>query len=509
MFRLMGIETEYGFSVAGRGPEYQALEAAELLRALPFMHFPKWDRTDENPLQDLRGFRVQSLVADPHDAHYDRQGPLPASSPPVQVERLLTNGARLYNDHGHPEYSTPECAHLVDLVAHDRAGESILLACKKNLERDYRAARVFLYKNNTDYHGSSYGCHENYLLPRLSVLGIEKLLEGLLPFLVTRQIFAGAGKVGIEPEDDPHAGSSILQLSQRADHFSTIIGVDTLYARPLLNTRDEPHADPMRFMRLHVIAGDANRSQFATALKMGATALVLEALAGVWAPNLALADPVGAMKEISRDQSRQWSVPLQNGQRTSAIDIQRLYLDAARTRAQQNAAEDAEVRWLLEIWEETLTTLAADPLVLADRLDWAAKAKLIDTFLAEGGADDLEVLQSLDLAYHDLDPSTSLFAGLEENGEMMRIVSDAAVVQAQELAPAGTRAAIRGTAIRRFCAELTGISWARIRAQSGDLELGKLVSGSLEELNQKVNQAHSLTEMAAAVKRYENEPQSR
>ena len=498
MFPLMGIETEYGISVDEKGPEYLAGETAALLRALPFAHFTRWDEGAENPLQDLRGFRARGLVTDPKDKAFDQQGQPAASSPPVRVERLLTNGARLYNDHGHPEYSTPECASIADLVAHDRAGEAILLACVKALQEQIGINSIKLYKNNTDFHGFSYGCHENYLLPRLRKP--EKLLEAFIPFLVSRQIFTGAGKVGVEvdTEQTEITGRPLFQLSQRADFFSQLMGVDTLYQRPLINTRDEPHADPARYMRLHVIAGDANRSQYALALKMGTTSLVLRVLADGWRPPVELEDPVQATKAISRDQERKWLVPLKDGRVMSAIDIQSLYIEAI---AAQFPELDAEARWIISEWRKTLEMLAADPLQLADRLDWPAKLLLIDTFIAAEGTDDPAVLQSLDLEYHNLDPQVSLFAALE----MQQIVSEAAIKRAMDTAPADTRAMIRGEAIRRFCDELSALSWGRLRLQDGDLDLGRLVDGSLALLNQELVKITSLREFTATVRRWEHE----
>ncbi len=494
---LMGLETEYGLAVEGRGPEYLAAETAALLQALPFAHADRWDMGAESPLQDLRGRRAHRLAVDPKDARYDQQGPPAAFSANVKVERLLTNGARLYNDHGHPEYSTPECASPADLVAHDRAGERILLACAKAWQLE-AGGEVRLYKNNTDFHGSSYGCHENYLLLRPQ--SPEKLLRNFLPFLVTRQIFTGAGKVGIEGEAQGKDGF-FYQLSQRADFFSRLMGVDTLYRRPLLNTRDEPHADPSRYIRLHVIAGDANRSQFALALKMGTTALVLRLLAEGWAPPLELEDPLRALKEISRDQGIEWLVSLDNGRKTSAVEIQALHLEAAR--AHFSGLNDW-VDWTLEAWEETLRALAGSPATLADRLDWPAKLLLLQTYLGDGGRPDLQTLQSIDLEYHNIDPQTGLFAPLEQSGQMQRIVSEAAIEEAMQAAPLDTRARIRGEALRRFGGQITALSWGRLRTAAGEIDLSGLVDGSLEELNRQLEGTPDLAAFAETVRRWED-----
>lgn len=500
MFSLMGTETEYGLSVEGKGPEHLAGETAALLRALPVSTNAPWDYSRESPLQDLRGFRARALAFDPRDAKFDRQGEPPAHAAAVRVDRLLGNGARLYNDHGHPEYSTPECSRLADLVAHDRAGERILLQYAAALERA-GGAKVRLYKNNTDFHGFSYGCHENYLLPRPEEP--EAFLQQLAPFLVTRQIFAGAGKVGLEGERKDQQDSGLFfQLSQRADYFSRLLGTDTLYRRPLINTRDEPHADASRYIRLHMVLGDANRSQFALALKLGTTALALRLISDGWRPPWALADPVQAVKQISRDQERGWVTPLSDGRQMSAIEIQAYYLNAAQS---SFGGADDEVDWLLANWRETLEELAADPLRLADRLDWPAKLMLLRTYLQEVGREEQGLLQSLDLEYHNLDPQESLFAPLEESGRMRRVVSEEAIRAAMEAAPNNTRARIRGEAIRRFGPQLSAVSWSRLCGDGIELELGKMVDGSLEELNRQLEAAGDFGSFSEIVRRWEHE----
>ena len=502
MFPLMGTETEYGLLVIGKGPEYLAEETAALLRALPYPNCPRWDMAEESPLQDLRGFRVRSLMFNPRDAKFDQQGPPPASSAPVRVDRMLTNGARLYNDHGHPEYSTPECLGLFDLVAHDRAGEEILLACVREFRQQQPNLEVLLYKNNTDFHGFSYGTHENYLLPRLDQP--ELLLVRALPFFVSRQIFAGAGKVGVEGQRS-HPSGFFYQLSQRADFFARVIGLDTLHRRPLLNTRDEPHADRSKYMRIHVILGDANRSQFALALKLGTTGLVLKLLAEGWAPPIELYDPVLANKEISRDQSRQWLVKLANGRQMSAVEIQALHLEAVRRRF---AGSSPEVDWLIKHWEETLAALAADPLTLADRLDWPAKLMLLETYRQEVGQADVAFLQSLDLEYHNLDPQQSLFGVLERDGLMRRVVSQEEITAAQTNAPRDTRARIRGEAIRRFGSEIASVNWGRLCLNAAQIDLSQMVECSLESLNQQLEQTHSLGEFVETIRRWNNDRQN-
>ena len=259
--------------------------------------------------------------------------------------------ARLYNDHTHPEFSTPECYSLRDLVAVDRAGERILLQCARQRTEDRDRGVVRLYKNNTDFEGHSYGCHENFLLSR--DMPFQQVINGLLPFVVTRQIFAGAGKVGIE--QDTRARAATYQLAQRADFFEVIASVDTMHRRPLVNTRDEPHADPALYRRLHLIIGDANMCEYATALKVGTASLVLDLLEAGALPAFALADPIGALKAISRDESRQWPVALSGGDSSSALEIQTAIMAAARI----FQGRDAETDWVLAAWRDVLESLRA------------------------------------------------------------------------------------------------------------------------------------------------------
>jgi len=270
MSRLFGIETEYGIWTSGRDTADLMEEARAVVRAYTGASAGPWDYRPEDPRRDMRGFKVDHLNSNPTDAQYDRPGGPTMSMAEQRNDRVLVNGARLYNDHGHPEYATPECRRLRDLVAHDKAGERIVLAAAQALSATRRPAsrgrpgedeerpfngEVSIYKNNTDFHGMSYGCHEGYLVPR--EVPFEALFRGVLPFFVTRQIFAGAGKVGVETSG-PFAEQCQFQLSQRADFFTEEASVDTLHRRPIVNTRDEPHADPRKYRRFHVIVGDAN-----------------------------------------------------------------------------------------------------------------------------------------------------------------------------------------------------------------------------------------------------------
>ncbi|MCA1597380.1 MAG: proteasome accessory factor PafA2 family protein, partial [Chloroflexi bacterium] len=376
-----------------------------MVRSYPRVAAGPWDYRGEDARRDMRGYRVDHLTQNPDDARYDKPTNQHRSVQDERSDRVLQNGARLYNDHGHPEYATPECTTLRQLVAHDRAGERIVLECARIRSR--AGSPVTIYKNNTDYHGMSYGCHESYLFPRETAF--DSVLSGMLPFLVTRQLFAGAGKVGAEVRA---SAVPVFQLSQRADYFSVVASVDTLYQRPIFNTRDEPHADPRQFRRLHVICGDANLSEYTTALKVGTTALCLELVQSGWQPPFAIANPVAAIQDLSRDQSWQWYVTLESGKKVRATEVQRAYLEAAASREGHSGDEDTQ--WVLTEWAAVLDALESDPLELADRIDWVAKRSLLEQFLKEEGLDwSDEMAQSLDLEYHNVDREHGLYYGLE------------------------------------------------------------------------------------------------
>src|ERR1051325_6167568 len=273
MRRVFGLETEYGITLSGAETVDVVAESIELVRRYTdHGALMKWDYRLEDPHRDARGFRAPELLQDTDESAYyeiDRKRPL--SFEEIKSDLVLSNGARFYNDHAHPEYSTPECTTLRQLVAHEKAGERILAECARRRNLNLPAGtEVRLFKNNTDFAGHSYGCHDNYLIRR--DLPWDELVAGVLPFLITRQIFAGAGKIGIEAETGGGTEQGALQISQRADFFTTRVSIDKMNNRPLVNTRDEPHADPSRYRRFHVILGDSNMREWAPALKVGTTA---------------------------------------------------------------------------------------------------------------------------------------------------------------------------------------------------------------------------------------------
>ena len=463
MGTVIGIETEYGIYVEGKGAQDLVAEAAHLVRAVAPPFATSWDYGREAPRRDVRGFTVDNLSIDPYDAQYEQTASGRPHSTDVEVrsDRALPNGARLYNDHGHPEYSTPECGNLRDLVAHDRAGERVMQDCANRRMVKNGGALVAMYKNNTDFHGASYGTHESYQIRR--DLPFDDLLRGILPFFVTRQLFAGAGKVGVEAQPGSPAPKGVsYQLSQRADYFTTLASVDTLYNRPIVNTRDEPHADARKYRRFHVICGDANMAEVATFLKTGTTLLVLRLLETGWFPaDLDLRDPVAAIKHVSRDESLQWNVERLNGGTIGAVAIQRGYLAAVK---QTLAGFSGETDIVIAEWETVLDRLESDPLGLSDTLDWAAKRSLLEQYRDVENLDwDDPALQSVDLEYHNVDPDAGLYYGLEQAGEIRRIVTDAEVVAAIANPPMSSpRAIVRGLAVRKFAGSIKSITWSRL-----------------------------------------------
>lgn len=463
--KLFGIETEYGITredLADPDPVLESMELVRAWRAGPFR--AEWDYGAEDPRRDARGFRAERLAQDEEEEAFARADRARSFSfHEMKSDLCLANGARFYNDHTHPEYATPECRALADLVRHDRAGERIVQECAARRNAALGAAAVQVYKNNTDFHGHSYGCHDNYLVPRS--VPFDRIVRGLTPFFVTRQIFAGAGKVGVEERGGWRAAG--FQLSQRADFFEVEASVDTMDRRPIVNTRDEPHADSGRWRRLHQIVGDANMAEYATALKIGTTWLVLRLIeADAVPPVLALAAPVATLRAVSRDTGCHRPIALAAGGTIRPIDHQRGFLAAAQRRFA--AEDDVDTRWVLAEWERTLDALEADPMQLRDRLDWVAKKWLLECFIeAEGcGWDDPRLL-SLDLEYHNLAPERGLYLGLEADGAMRRLVTEAEVKDAETTPPADTRAAVRGLCVARFPDQIERLQWERVILRDG------------------------------------------
>jgi proteasome accessory factor A len=361
---------------------------------------------------------------------------------------FLENGARLYLDVGsHPEYATPECDSLVDLVTHDKAGErileSLLASAEQRLHEEGIAGQIYLFKNNTDSAGNSYGCHENYLVGRHGEF--SRLADVLIPFLVTRQIIAGAGKVLQTPR------GAVYCVSQRAEHIWEGVSSATTRSRPIINTRDEPHADAERFRRLHVIVGDSNMNEVTTLLKVGTTDLVLRMIeAGVIMRDLTLENPIRAIREVSHDLTGRRKVKLANGREASALEIQREYFDKATDFIDRRGG-DPTVKRVLELCGRTLHAIETGDLSLVDReIDWVTKYQLIERYRAR---DDLPLssprIAQLDLAYHDVNRNRGLYYLLERKGAVERATTDLAVFEAKSVPPQTTRARLRGEFIKR------------------------------------------------------------
>ena len=462
--RLFGIETEYGITREDQEVVDPVEESMALVRAHLTESFQRtWDYAGEDPHEDARGFRVKGLHQDREEDEFAKQDAhRPFSFHDMKSDLVLPNGARFYNDHTHPEYSTPECRTLRDLIAHDRAGERIVQRAADRRNQALGGAPVQLYKNNTDFHGHSYGCHDNYLISRR--IPFTRLAAGLLPFLVSRQITSGAGKIGVEGQERAYQRGR-YQLSQRADFMETEFSVDTMHHRPILNTRDEPHADRAKYRRLHLIVGDANMSEYATALKVGTTRLALDLIEREAAPSLELEQPVEAIKTISCDPDLKATVRLANGRMLTGLELQTAYWESAQ---QTLGGTDEDTDWILREWQHVLHLLRSDHTPLIGRLDWVTKLYLLETFVREEriGWDD-PWLTSLDLEYHNLSHERGLYRGLEADGKTYRLTSDAEIEAAIHSGPSDTRGGLRGLCIKKFPDQITSIQWESVTFKGG------------------------------------------
>ncbi|MEQ1701558.1 MAG: proteasome accessory factor PafA2 family protein, partial [Ilumatobacteraceae bacterium] len=390
--KVCGIETEYGILV--RGADSNPVTASSLLiNAYLAANSRKvgWDFEDEHPGSDARGFSVDDLLAPDIDTHL--------------VNAVLTNGARYYVDHAHPEISTPECRTAREALVFDRAAEEIVWASMQAATSLLpQGAEILCHKNNSDGKGNSYGCHENYLVAREAPFG--RIVHQITPHFVTRQIVVGAGKVGCELPGVT-ANEVPFQISQRADFFEEEVGLETTLKRPIVNTRDEPHCDPNKYRRLHVIVGDANMSETATLVKLGATSIVLAMIEDdAVGDDLTLANPVAAIRHVSHDVSLQRTILLRDGRRMTALEIQWTLLQRAQRYAATHGLEAVGVdvgQEVLSLWEQILSGLEQDPATVAHQVDWVAKRRVVEAYAERHGArpDDAR-LKALDLQYHDL-----------------------------------------------------------------------------------------------------------
>jgi len=473
MKRVFGLETEFGITLNGTEVVDVVAESIELVRRYTEhgAHM-KWDYELEDPHKDARGFRARELLQDTDEsAYYEIDKNRPLSFEEIKSDLVLSNGARFYNDHAHPEYSTPECTTLRQIVAQEKAGERILAECarRRNLKLP-GGCEVRLYKNNTDFVGHSYGCHDNYLMRR--DVAWDRIVNAILPFLITRQIFAGAGKMGVEGEN-AIAQPGLFQISQRADFFSVVVSIDTMNRRPLINTRDEPHVDASRYRRFHVILGDSNMSEWATAMKIGTTKLVLDLIERGEAPQLEIAQPIDANKSISRDQTYDWIIELRDGRKISAIDVQRIYLRAASkidptAAGSALAGVDEDRQWILREWENVLNDLERDVMTTRDRVDWTAKKFLLNALQREENLSWHDPwLQSIDLEYHNVDLERGLYYELVRQGSIRRVVSEDDIRMSIFNPPETTRAFFRGRSVAKFNDQIASLQWDEIVFANG------------------------------------------
>jgi Pup amidohydrolase len=452
MQRIIGTEVEYGISSPSDPTANPILTSTQAVLAyaaaagIQRAKRTRWDYEVESPLRDARGFDLSRSAGPPPVVDADEVG---------AANMILTNGARLYVDHAHPEYSAPECTDPLDAVIWDKAGERVMEAAARHVASVPGAVKLQLYKNNVDGKGASYGSHENYLMDRKTPF--IDIIRGLIPFFVTRQVFAGAGRVGIGTEGRTQG----FQLSQCADFFEVEVGLETTLKRPIINTRDEPHADADKYRRLHVIIGDANLAEFSTYLKVGTTALVLAMIEARALPrDLAIEEPVEALQAISHDPSLTHKVRLRDGRTMTAIEVQQIYLDQAEKFVASQGESDEQTTDVLRRWAEVLQDLAIDPMRCADRLDWPAKLRLLEGYRSRDGLDWGDSrLHLVDLQYSDVRPDKGLYNRLVARGSMQRLLTDEEVIRAIGSPPTDTRAFFRGECLRRYPAQVAAASW--------------------------------------------------
>lgn len=447
--RVQGSEVEYGIAVQGQPNANPMVASTHVVNSYAAAHGltrrARWDFEEESPLRDARGFDLSRDVADPSQLTDEDMG---------LANIILTNGARLYVDHAHPEYSSPEVTNPLDIVLWEKAGEDVMRRGAELAAQIPDTRPIVLYKNNIDNKGASYGSHENYLMRR--DVPFDQIVEHLTPFFVTRQVFTGAGRVGQHQDGRVHA----FQISQRADYFEVGVGLETTLKRPIINTRDEPHADPKKYRRLHVIIGDANCSETAIYLKHGTTSLVLAMIeAGFIGRSLAIASPVKAVHDISHDPTLTHKVELADGRTVTALELQGEYLELAKEFVAREGS-DEQTDDVLARWESVLDRLARDPMECVRELDWVAKLALLERYRERDSLDwDHAKLHLVDLQYHDIRLHKGLYHQLVRSGRMDRLFTDQQIAAAVTEPPRDTRAYFRGMCLKKFSQDIAAASW--------------------------------------------------
>jgi proteasome accessory factor A len=449
----MGTETEYGVSVPGYPAANAMLMSSQIVNAYAGLassraRRARWDFEEENPLRDARGFDLAREMADASQLTDEDLG---------LANVILTNGARLYVDHAHPEYSTPEVTNPRDAVLWDKAGERIMAEAARRATAIPNSQPINLYKNNTDNKGASYGTHENYLMRRETPFA--DIVRHLTPFFVSRQVVCGAGRIGIG-QDGRTDG---FQISQRADFFEVEVGLETTLKRPIINTRDEPHANAEKYRRLHVIIGDANLAEVSTYLKLGTTALVLAMIEDRFLTlDLSVDRPVATLHEVSHDPTLAYLLTLRSGRTLTAVQLQMEYLEQARKFVEDRYGDNADEQTndILVRWESVLTRLERDPRSLSRELDWVAKLELLEGYRSRDRLDwGSPRLEAVDLQYSDVRPGKGLYQVLAAKGRFERIVDDAAVERAVTEPPEDTRAYFRGRCLAQYADSVAAASW--------------------------------------------------
>ena len=470
--KVLGTETEFGITIRYKQDFNPVLASGLVVNGSPDGLPTRWSLAEESPGRDARGRRYGTGVA------------------------LDPETARMYVDHAHPEYSTPECLDVLQATLHDKAGELAMVRAATAAQQILEPGQqVSIYKNNSDGKGNSYGAHENYLVARS--LPFDDIVRFLTTFLVTRQVFTGSGKVGAENGRPPVD----FQISQRADFFEERVGLETTLRRPIINTRDEPHGDPTLFRRLHVIIGDATRSEIQTYLKLGTTALLLAAVEDRALPDeLELADPVAATWQVSHDTRLSAPLQLADGGSATAIELQQQYFEWLTKYAEAKGVDDRTLD-VLARWEGVLTDLEADPMRTADRLDWTAKLKLLEAYR------DREQLQwshtrlkAIDLQFHDVHPDRGLYDRLVARGSIQRLFDDATVEDALRHPPTDTRAYFRGRCVRQFGPSLVSANWDSLVFDVGEASYKRVpmmdpLRGTAERVSDLLDEASSAADL--------------